>query len=286
MRLSYFLEDTYHDLYSNIDKNLESYIKDEDWLEIYFQGQEYVKESTIDFSPPSLFSFDKRLSEEEKTKEDITNVRIIYNHLKNLSPLQATNKYMWTCLAHTTYRKYVIHRWLDDDKYNSYDNETKANRIRRVFFASDGKRSLEANAIARLWWYGFMSHDPNNPSNEYHLTNKLVANTKFCRDFMQTPCCENSTVGKGVLLAVEDFRQTLNDNEGISGYYRYLKKYLNRYAAVTSLDALDEDDVRKLSLDYLNKIRRGNPIMEDDADEDDAVLDYELDDEVELASIT
>jgi len=285
MRLSYFVEEAFSDLHSNITKNLELYEKDEDWLESYFKGHKYKEESTIDFSPPSLYPFQKRLNDEDKTKEDIANVRIVYDNLKDLSPLQASNKYMWTCLAHTTYRKYVIHRWLDDDKFSSYDEKTKAGRIRRVFFVSEGKRSLEANAIARLWWYGFMSYDAGTPSNPYHLTEKLVANTKFCRDFMQTPCCENRTVGKGVLLAIEDFKQTLGSNEGISGYYRHLKKYLNRYGAVTSLDALDENEVRKLSFDYLCKMKKIEIIEEDDI-EDDIDLEYELEDEMELASIT
>ena len=102
-----------------------------------------------------------------------------------------------------------------------------------------------------------------------------MSNTTFCTDFMLSLCCENRVVGKGVLLAVADFIQTLGKNEGISRYYRYLKKYLNRYGAVTAIDTLDESEIRTISLDYLNELRNKRIIPKDangtEVDEEDFV---------------
>jgi hypothetical protein len=280
MGLLYFTEDAYDDLSSNIGANLTRYASDEDWLEDFFCGQVYIKESSVDFSLPQLYRYSNRLSVEDKTKEDIINVKNLYERLKGLSPLQATNKYLWTCLSHTIYKDYVVHRWLDYDKYLVLEDQKKENRIKRTFFTSGDKRSLEAHAIARLWWYGFASYDAGNPSNPFHLTDILVANTKFCRDFMQSLCCENRTVGRGVLLAVRDFMQALENNGGISTYYRHLKKYMNRYGAVTSLDYLSEDEIRSISYNYLDGLRKKKIILEDDSSMD---ID---DEEDELTSTT
>jgi len=277
-RIVFFLEDAYMTLYDNIGGNVSCYVQRDDWLDDFFSGQEYKKESTIDYFLPALLEMKtpaKRLANEEKTIEDIANVKILYSSLRGLSPLQATNKYMWACLTHTMYKDYVTHRWMDE----TLSDERKATRIERVFFFTKREtqsRAIEINAISRLWWYGHVSYDDANPTNPFHLTEILVSNTKFCRDFMLSKCCESRTVAKGVLLAIADFIPMLEKGEGISGYYRnYLKKYLNRYGAVTSLDLLDVEEVHNLSLNYLIGVRKAKGKVEDAIDEDIDIDDLE-----------
>ena len=60
---------------------------------------------------------------------------------------------------------------------------------------------------------------------------------------------------KGVLLAIRDFKEILSGNEGITEYFRECKKYLNHYAAVTTFDFLDADEIRTLAYDYMVKLR-------------------------------
>ncbi len=60
---------------------------------------------------------------------------------------------------------------------------------------------------------------------------------------------------KGVLLAIKDFKDILGDNEGITEYFRECKKYLNHYAAVTTFDFLDAEEIRGLAFDYMVKLR-------------------------------
>lgn len=272
-RIQYFLEEAYDKLRDGVGANSKKYLGGEDWLDAYFTGREYIKESTIDVLLPEVVPFSGRLTVDQRAIEDIANVKQIYGNMRTLTPLQATNKYMWTCLAHTVYKEYVLHRWFDDDKFDALSDEKKAKRIFSRFFATSNERSLNNNAIARLWWYGFMSYDAQNRSNPFHLTEVLVGNTKFCTDFMLSHCCWNRSVGKGVLRAAADLIPQLNKNEGISGYYRRLKKYLNRYGAVTSLYFLNEDDIYNLSMEYLQKQRKNAPIEGDDPDESD--LDFE-----------
>lgn len=272
-KIQYFLEEAYDKLWDQVEINRGKYFSAEDWLDSFFSGMEYMRISTIDILLPEIVAFSGRLTVDQRTIEDIANVKQIYGNMRMLTPLQATNQYMWTCLAHTVYKEYVLHRWFDDEKFDALSDEKKLKRIISRFFATSNERSLNNNAIARLWWYGYISYDAQNRSNPFHLTEVLVSNTKFCTDFMQSHCCWNRTVGKGVLRAVADLIPQLDKNEGISGYYRQLKKYLNRYGAVTSLDFLSEEDIYNLSMEYLQKQRKDAPIEGDDLDELD--LDFE-----------
>lgn len=269
MRAVYFTEEAYDELKNHISNNISQYLSGKDWLDDYFANQEYKKESTIEVSLPPVVPFKTRLAVEERAVEDIANVKQIYGNLRGLTTLQATNPYLWSCLSHTIYRDYVLHRWFDDEQFFSLDDEKKEKRILSRFFATSNERSLNNNAIARLWWYGFLSYDKDNKSNPFHLTEILVGNTKFCTDFMLSHCCWNRTVGKGVLRAAKDLLPTLGKNEGISGYYRPLKKYMNRYGAVSSLDFLSEDDVYNLAMEFFTALRKKDPILEDENEETD-----------------
>lgn len=271
MKPVFFTEEAYDELRSAIPANKEKYLSDRDWLDDYFAGRKYMEESSIDVTfPVSLLCEQRRLSDEEKTTNDIANVRILYSSTKSLNPLQATNSLMWTCLSHTAYSDYVFHRWIDDDLFDGYTDEKKNKRIARRFFVSTEARSLNDNALSRLWWYGHISFDEENQNNPFHLTEVLVKNSKFCTDFMQTPCCWNRSVGKGVLLAAKDYLDTTQSTDGFTACYRLLKKYLNRYGAVTSIDSLGTDTVRQLSYDYLCKARLQKTELAD-------MLDFEED---------
>lgn len=267
MRAVYFLEEAYEELKNNVFQNMPQYLSDREWLDEFFNGQEYMKESSIEVSLPPMVPFNSRLALEEKAAEDIANVKQIYGNMRNLSPLQATNPYLWTCLSHTVYREYVLHRWFNDEKFDSLNDDKKVKRLLSRFFATTNERSLNNNAIARLWWYGFLSYDKQNRANPFHLTEILVGNTKFCTDFMLSHCCWNRTIGKGVLLAAKDLIPTLSGREGISGYYRPLKKYLNRYGAVSSLDFLSENDIYNLAMEFFTSLRKRDPIFEDENEE-------------------
>ena len=269
MRAVYFTEEAYDTLKNGISHNMPHYLSGTEWLEDFFNGQEYKKESSIEVSLPDMVPFSSQLAVEERANEDVANVKQVYGNMKNLTPLQATNPYLWTCLAHTVYNDYVLHRWFDDDQFPSLSQDKKEKRVLSRFFSTTNERSLNNNAIARLWWYGFLSYDEQNRSNPFHLTEILVSNTKFCTDFMLSHCCWNRTIGKGVLRAAKDLIPTLSGREGISGYYRPLKKYMNRYGAVSSLDFLTEDDIYNLAMEFFISLRKKSPIYEDATEDSD-----------------
>ena len=253
MYLGYFTEDAYDRLLNSIGTNLNHYKESEAWVKYFFGNDNYFRVSksvnVLSFNPYFVCG---AKSNEQKSQEDLNNVRLMYDSFRSLTPLQASNKYMWTYLCHENVecRKYIIDRWLTD---------VKENTIRTRFFVKDQSNLINDNALSRLWWYGYLTYDEDN-SNPYALTEILLMNQTVCSDVMDTLNRMNFNRLKGLLLAIKDFREIISEKEGITDYVRGCNKYINRYAAVTTMELLDPEEIRKLALDYLMKLRNAQKV--------------------------
>lgn len=102
----------------------------------------------------------------QKSQEDLVNTRLIYEAFRNLTPLQASNKYMWTYLCHAVpeYRAYIQDRWMQEERSNTIKNR---------FFVTTPGSLLNDNALSRLWWYGYLTYDRHS-SNVLELLCKSL----------------------------------------------------------------------------------------------------------------
>ena len=249
MKLQFLLEPAYDMLLDNIEANQDRYLSGVSWVPEYFAGNNFSKESSIEIQRPDLVKTPDITDDTQKSLDDLANVRIIYDALRSLTPLQSTNKYLWTYLSHITYREYVHQRWM------TTPSDVPVRTIKTRYFVTGNTNSLYDNAISRLWWYGYISYDAETPRNPYHLTQILLMNQTICSDFVDTRYCHNRIVGKGVLLALKDFSAELGLREGITDYFRAFNKYFNRYAAVSNIDFLDAEDIRQIAFKYLMDAR-------------------------------
>lgn len=248
-KLGFFTEDAYYSLLHDIHKNSEYYYRDEEWLPTYFSSQEgYFGMSTVEISKFTPKYTAGKKDDPQKTKEDLENTKLLHDAFKNLTPLQATNKYMWTYLCHAVpeYSAYIRDRWMQEKKEDNIKN--------RFFVTNDKRILLNYNGLSRLWWYGHLTYDKES-NNHYALTEVLLTNQTICKDVMDTLNCTNYNRMRGVLLAIKDFNDELSDNEGITDYFRECKKYLNNYAAVTILESLESDEIRDIAYNYMMKLR-------------------------------
>ena len=248
MLLGYFTEEAYDKLLHDIPANAVNYASDEDWLPTYFEGNtDYFKISSVDVSVFSPSYTSGKKDDRQKSQEDLVNTRLIYDAFKNLTPLQASNKYMWSYLCHAVpeYRNYIRDRWMQEERENT---------IKSRFFVTTPGSLLNDNALSRLWWYGYLTYDRSG-SNHYALTEVLFTNQTICTDVMDTLNRMNYDRLRGVLMGIRDFKDEISDNEGITDYFRECKKYLNHYAAVTTLELLSSKEIRDLSFNYMMKLR-------------------------------
>ena len=249
--LKYFDETVYGNLFADIKNNIDFYTSSDVELKDLLPNIPYYGESTISANLTSEVDFKNDMNTDEKNKSDIVNTRFIYEALKTLSPLVATNGYLWSYLCHTKYKKYVIARWIknpeDEDKH-----EGTVKTIQKRFFCSSNKKDImRMNAISRLWWAGYLTYDKNH-GDPYHLTKILFTGQQICADILDTPFCGNKTIITGILLAIEQYKGEVAENIN-SELVRKCIKYFRRYAAVTNVDFLSETEIQNIIFKYLSE---------------------------------
>lgn len=249
--LKYFDETVYGNLFADIKNNIDFYTSSDVELKDLLPNIPYYGESTISANLPSELDFKNDMNTDEKNKSDIVNTRFIYEALKTLSPLVATNGYLWSYLCHTKYKKYVIARWIknpeDEDKH-----EKTVETIKKRFFCSANKKDvMRMNAISRLWWAGYLTFDEKH-GDQYHLTKILFTGQQICADILDTPFCGNKTIITGILLAIEQYKGEVAENIN-SELVRKCIKYFRRYAAVTNVDFLSETEIQNIIFKYLSE---------------------------------
>ena len=244
MQLGFFTEEAYERLLDAVEDNKDKYESEDEWLASFFgRGAEYYGLSTVEVSKFIPYYSDLK-SDEDIRNEDLANARKIYEAFK-LTPLQATNKYMWSYLCHADKecRRYIQHRWAGSDIKQRY------------FVPGEGDGLYFFNALSRLWWWAHITYDPNNNANHYALTEVLFSNQMVGKDFLGTLNKANYSRMKGVLLALKDFKETLAPREGINQYFRSCNKILNQKAAISMFDYLDYEDIYQLTYSTLEKVR-------------------------------
>ena len=247
MLLGYFTEEAYERLLNDVDVNRDKYASNEEWLENYFgRGVVYSGLSSVEVNKFNPYYTGSK-NDDTIRNEDLTNAINIYEAFK-LTPLQATNKYMWSYLCHTDKdcRKYIQNRW-GDGKIEQ-----------RYFVPGEGDGLYFFNALSRLWWWAHLTYDPEN-RDHYELTRILFANQMVGKDFLGTLNKANFNRTKGVLLALRDFREELGPREGINQYFRDCNKILNHHAAINMFDFLDWEDIKKITFETLVKVRGSKP---------------------------
>ena len=114
---------------------------------------------------------------------------IIYKALKNLTPIAASNKCLWTTLTHREFKKYTIKRWplKNNEKDRGLINS-------HFFFDKDDRRAYRRNAISRLWWGTFITVSPwekdtslsfLKSNDEYRFTKIMLSSQQLWFDVQE-----------------------------------------------------------------------------------------------------
>lgn len=248
MKVKYFVESAYNDLFDTVPNNMDLYSESNgDWVIKRFRDQNYYKESRIDVSLPPL----------DVNNDDYMNVLAIHNTFKDkITPKQASNPYLWTYLTHCEYWEYTAKRW---SKTGMSEKTIK----QRFFCGSEtGNRiGFLRNAIARLWWFGYLSYQENS-SSPYKLTKLLLSHSDLCASILERNFSMNKEITIGILSAIQEINDdpSMRDVGAVSNgddfEWRPLCKYINRYGGVALLDALSRDEIKNLSYEFLMDYRK------------------------------
>lgn len=234
IKQKYFKESSLRILQESMRSNLFCYEQDGMWISDVL-GATHANESGLELiSHPILLPADE-------VSHDLENTKAFYTAYKHLSVSQATNPKLWAYLAHVDYWEYMRSRWPVESK----EPQQRLNYVKTHYFhANEASRSLMRHGIARLWWYGYLTHDTGR-EDPWVLTRKLLEKL----DIAQTLLERNLSRSRNVLHAILDFfiqheERIPSGNKGRE-FIRSLVKYLNFHGGVSLIDSLSPSDLRE-----------------------------------------
>jgi Family of unknown function (DUF6339) len=245
-KLTFLKQSSLDRLQTNIHANQHRYFESGAWLSSYFSGPSWLAESNVVQAPP--FQLHMPISKTELY--DLENTRIVYTALRHLTPLQAADPRLWAYLVHVPHWEYMRKRW-PIEQYHGKKN-LRENIQERYFFMPNKSRALIRNGMARLWWYGYCSHDDRR-SDPFELTAVLLKNLDVTQSILEREFSLNTNVTK-VMLSVLLDREKAGKAFYVRDKVRNLAKYMVQIGGVTIIDALDEPDLRELVTDKIEQL--------------------------------
>ncbi len=233
-RIPFFKYNTVEELRRNVRQNLAWYREKEN------STLNNLLENYGEMNKKADFSCLKTLKRTAQIKDEVENVVSVYESLQCLSLQQAADERIWTFLTHITAKDYVSERW-----NNIPEDDKKAEKyILDHYFTSSARGLIRGNAIARLWWMGYIAS--RFQANELKKTlNILMEKSDVRANLLERPSLSMSReVFNGIirLLGTEKEKNEIYDREN----FRSVMKVLNQKGGRIMLNMLDEKQVDEL----------------------------------------
>lgn len=236
MPLVAFRENFLNRLKSSVRENLRRYRDDKPWVDDLPWSQSPLPTPLEPTEPLRL------LEPDPEDLRDLENSIRVFSALPNLTPIQASDPRLWTRLTHVECWKYMRLRWPVERMGN---NANKAERfiLSRYFIQRNESRALLRNGLARLWWYAYVTHDPDK-SNPYELTSVLLSTLDITQQIMERSLGRMPHVTSGFLeFLLYNKKKLLGPGDQKRRWIRHLAKRLNLFGGVTLLDCLTKSEI-------------------------------------------
>lgn len=223
------------ELRSRIDVNQTAYLAGQAETLVPALGTAAIVESrVVAGDPPALELGDG------DPKHDGENARRVHRWLGLLTPVQASDPRLWTCLTHSTYGDYTAVRWPIDPDGRVTD------LIRsRYFVAGEGLESMTRNAVARLWWFGHLTHDPRRP-DPYELTDVLLSLQDFQQAFLERALGRSNRTLHACLAIWKQRIERYGAPADRGGVIKVWAKFIRLQGSVVILDSLSDQELGAL----------------------------------------
>jgi len=229
MKIRFIEEEALLSLKSNLSSLYTKFaMPTSNWIEEYFGKTPFIETKYV------CEDFILDMSQEKPFLTEFENVQRVYNRLNFLTPTIASDERLWVGLNLNYFWEYTLYRW------RITENCTYQNVLNHFFFSESPRRSLTRNAIARLWWIGFLTYDTTAP-NPYKLTSFVCENYEFARNILENNTANNKSITRAFINALISARE-----EGYlinSTTVAELTKYLNLLGGTYILDSLPETTI-------------------------------------------
>lgn len=197
-----------------------------------YKANQFVYEPKYAKGPTGIF-----LAENVKLdpdKSDFENCIKLYEALKSMNEVQASDERLWTYLTHVHFWDYMKGRW------PVVEAEKPLGRIRdRYFLRNLNLRTLTRNGLSRLWWYAHITIDESR-NNKYELLEILLKRQDLVVGITERALGSNKKVRTGLLEFLKE-NPAIASSEDLT---RELFKAINLYGGVKMLPLLEVQEIK------------------------------------------
>lgn len=207
-------------------------------LEEAFQNDMIIRDTSVHAD-----EFQLDMSAEKPELTDLENVKRVYKNMSMLSESQASDERIWAAYTLSVFADYMRYRWYPD-------SETAM--MNRYFFSYSPKRSLFRNGIARLWWIGHLTYDPDRAGDKYELTEYICRRQDNINLLLDINFGNNPSIVCAVIQSLIDAEKSgmTIDREKT----RKLSEYINTLGGVYLVDAFSYDMIYEKSMEKLKRM--------------------------------
>lgn len=192
---------------------------------------------------------------------DLNNCKILYEKLQFLSESQASDERLWAGLTHTTFYEYMRKRWKYGYGKKPKSGEKESGAIMtRFFYKNSGRSGFYRNTLAKCWWVGHNTFDPNNPANHFESLDIIGSNdlnSKINEFFYNFSFSSNPHI---MAALVEALRQFKEDGKSllVRDHIRPAMSYLNAVGGSVVIDCLEKEAITEIFYDAIEAIMQGD----------------------------
>lgn len=255
MPLSILRENFVEKLRGSVRDNLRRYNAKDPWVNEIPGGPAASIPTTVE--PASKLQL--RLPQGEDLK-DLENAIHVHSALSMLTPVQARDPRLWTRLAHVECWQYMRARW-GIERFRGDVGKSERFIVSRYFIARNESRALLRNGMARLWWYGYLTHDPNR-KNPYELTGVLLSTLDITQQILERSLGRIPQVNAGFLeFLLRNKNELVGAGEDKRVKVRHLAKHLNLVGGVTILDCLGKTEVLEVLDQEFDRVQKNPDLL-------------------------
>ena len=199
-----------------------------------------------------------KLDPNRRTADDADNAVKIYNWLPSLDRTQAADPRLWTTLGFRNFWRYMQQRWVVD----------KPGTVTDRYFVTGGRKALNRQGIARLWWGAALTYAPWEKSEELAIfksedparfTRVFFSQQQYAVDLMERNLGGSRLLRTCLLAALEAVGPKVSSRDDLS---QTVGKDLNQLLQTQQLETQPVEKVRdrvlRLVDDAANRLGTSN----------------------------
>ena len=206
----------------------------------------YVLENPQIFVPNSI----DLVLPEKGNSHDIDNCKIIYEALRDMDPIQATDYRIWVYLTHVPFWSYMRKRRPVEKQPEGKKSEYI---IRHWFVDGISAKNLLRNDISSFWWCGYLTYDKRR-KNPYELTEELYSMLDYTRHLLPGKQVRNREFVHALLEFVIENTALFSTHK--EEKVRFLMRKFNYISGYKILASLNKEEIKSIFQSYVDEVKK------------------------------